>query len=233
MKTDEKLMEKIRKLFALGNDNPNEEEANVALDKARELMEENDLSEEEIFASMNEAEISESVEDHEYSDNIAKFSQILLNAAMTLLDCRMYNEPYWKGKSKRRKQKIVGFPSNLAIAVALHHELDTIARACSCAKFKNRPSLQDDYRMGFAYKVLDRCQAIAAAKKNAAAQTSTAIVLVKSNAVENYFNSLGTKMPRARTSYYNSHAYGAGMDDGSKVDLGYEKNITSETKKLS
>jgi len=105
----DRLIEKIQKLFALAGNNPNKAEAEVALNKAHELLEENNISMLEIERSTGKADNSRSDEKH--SGALYKWQQAIWEGTAKMNFCRYFR---LRGMTKGSKyeHRIVGRPSN-------------------------------------------------------------------------------------------------------------------------
>lgn len=235
MSNSTEILDKIRKLMALSQ-SPNENEAMVALNKARELMIEYKISQSE-------------VDSHEIKNK--NFVKRKLNTWCTkyndpwLLDlcgviarahcCDYYITHQYGGK--KLYMTIIGFEDDVNVAeMAFYYAMDTVYTSLRYKKkvwrgfydqygytTKDYRELQDSYAKGFISGVR------ANYKKQAEENQEVGLILVTPKEVSDYMATITGTINMGAGRSINRNEWNSGYDDGSKFDT---NRMTSGAKQI-
>ena len=210
------LIEKIKKLFALSENNPNEHEAAAAAGKARELLEAHDLS----TADLNEK--PEPVEEKMHETGKSYFSQWLIRLASVVashFNCRIV---LCSGISA--KVKFIGTATDIAIAeyvfVYLRRAIEAAAEKTEVPFGKNGRRWKDSFRCGMVKGVsnnLYRMRRRTEERHDPVVRAKSGdLVVVKRDALEAYMKDKYLKFSKHRGNYNPDHeatAHGRGIGE--------------------
>ena len=106
----DKLIEKIKKLLALGTNNPNVHEAQVAMERANKLLRENDMSMTSIL-DLESEEVGEST-----GKNVQLWTKYIYSAVSELYHCDYFTQHVTR---TRKEHVVVGTASNRTTAILI------------------------------------------------------------------------------------------------------------------
>lgn len=208
----DKILETIKKLLAHANDGGVQSEAEIEayMGKARKLMDEYDVEDHEVLKREPEkAEVGrENVYDRQ--GTLPYHAEILGNVPAILFDCRAIKQRV----DGRTVMSYVGLKRDVAVAIAMYHELLTSMKTVARVRYPWKWSrVHVSYCLGFAQRLVDRAKTM---------RTQPAIVLCKSAIVQAWIdeNLCMRESRERRTSISDPSAFTRGMLDADGVSLG-------------
>jgi len=229
VKVDDKVLKKLQKLLALSASD-NENEANLAMSKAEELMREHNLSLADIAIDGSGADV-DSAEVAGLTKSIQKWERMLGNCIANSFNGRSI---YYKLGRGGWQFTFVAGRTDLTIIVDLYERLRQTIRRMSKAYVDNNKSpfvsprtLHNSYRLGVVDVVWDRLIKVQSNSQsnnnsqNAYGLTGTELLVVKQQAVDDRVNDLfpRVKKPVRTRSVVDPDAYQQGQVDGRNVNL--------------
>lgn len=206
--TNEAILSKVKKLFALGT-SANEAEASSAIEKAHKLLKDYNLSVSDISTDHKYGIIEESVLEGKNSSNWK--TRILQGAAnANYCDLLIYKSYSLNGKTT--VQKFVGKEHNIIVAREMALYLVQVVESLS-KKFSG--SDRGSYKIGMATTLHNRLLALKIKDK----EECTALVVQEESMIKDYLknkNITEKKMPALRVRL---DAYHQGSEDGKQVSL--------------
>ena len=216
-----KVMEKIKKLLALG-ESPSQAESESAMIKAHELLKQYNLS-----LSDLEVEDSEVIDEVYTAMGRSQGWKIHLIIGITKANfCGVYTKtkPVNVGYSGRlitsKTYQFVGKPYNVAVAKAMADYLfSTIDRMATETHKGDGRAVIESYKSGIADTLYMRLESLR--KKDIIESVeSRALVVAEDKVVKDYLDNLDLKKNRTtRTSPNNWTAYQEGRDHGNRISL--------------
>lgn len=229
MSDKDKVMDKIKKLLALGK-SPNEGEATNAMAHAQALLMKHNLSMEEI----SDEEISDVIEQDVTGERsgIARWEQDLMGSIASSLNCRMikskYHVPHKYDPYKyiaRQKWRVVGSEADCVVTKylieylkdALHSLTDTHMKGMDLYG-NDRKRYRESYMLGacrtVCLKVRDKYK-----EEMPDSEEMFALVRKKDQAVQDYLDALGCRTMKARRNKVDFGAFGNGLKDGDNIGI--------------
>lgn len=248
MTTDrQKLVERVQKLLALSQ-SPNQHEAELAAQRASELMEKYQIDMDE--AALTDAKkIDVDTEYYEVEGLRMKYAWVtrLTWASARLFDCELMD----MGGLHGVRVVFVGYPDDIAMAKSMFEYLYSswnifvwrdLAKAKAEVKVLGRSFTPRDtmkYKLGhgqgYASALFNRVDVLVRARREkvqASGATGTALVIVKDTGVKDKLMELGARDVKRR----EQRGYGTGRNDGSAagntVVLGGNLPGTGSTKRI-
>jgi hypothetical protein len=231
---DRAVLERIKKLLELAKSPCNEHEAALAAEKARELLDEHNLS-------LGEVEIgaAPSAEEHFLCpENPPRYLAVLVRAVEILFDCASILSR--EGLFGPSCIALCGVPQNVeAAALTLHYFKESAHALCRARRslliIKSRRSARANqrrlisYRYGVAARILDeieKARARAQADANRAAIVHVSNAVAKRHIAEHYPN---RRIVRRRNAEIEPRSFGLGFADGERVNpAGLHKSLPGE-----
>lgn len=223
----ETLVNKIRKLLALGSDrNPNTNEREQAMAKAQELIKENNLS-------MTTIEIDEKTAGTTQSESLEirlePFTVSTLFATTKLYHCDWYQ--IWKTSRSRKTGKlteyrapvIVGTSENIGVCLEMSAWLLRSINQEALRRF-DTARIRKDFKLGAAHAILKRANDLTKQEEVAQPLAGTQLMVIRNKfalANQSYMDKLNLAKGRKSRGYTLSDggAYEAGKQFGAKVEL--------------
>lgn len=240
--TRENMVERIKKLLALGKSS-NENEAAAAMQKASNLMKEH-------LISVTDIEVLEAKEgqvvcvDYEVPDLRMKYRWVesLIEAGAVLCDCVMLVH---SGKLHGTTASIVGFQNDIDAAIVVFEHLwkswpgivkvDLLAAKAEALPVRFAPKDTMAYKQGhgtaFANAIRYRCLKIAQARKTEikeASVTGSALIVVKEDKVGDWMAENSVKSNRRPASIGSGEGLIAGRVAGEAIPLNAIKEQKQE-----
>jgi hypothetical protein len=219
----EQLLERIRKLLRLAQNNPNEHEAAVALSRAHKLCAQYNLS----LTDMEDKPAKEDpyAEHAEDRTRARPWMRTICSSVASLYFCKFYTMR--KPGGRGRQFYFVGRTTNVAIARMISEMvLNVIAQEAK--RFSPVTSDRNSFRNGAAQRIRERCDALLAEamRDETKSETGTALVLASVYARERqgvaaYLQQRGVQLiaRNTRSRSASNHAFGAGRSAGDRVNL--------------
>jgi hypothetical protein len=225
----DKIISKIQKLLAMAEDTSSPNEAMIAANRARILMDKHQLSKADIENAIGD----QFAETH--ADKKTKTAQSWLKALAAtvakLNDCRAVLQ--WDGVNFYKFQ---GFKSDAIVAkLTMDYLIESCERGCLNSGAKGR-SEKNFFRLGFVKSITSRIDEIVEKRNETFVdkQTGCSLIPVKSEMIVSHFGALGSARPAQMRppNSAGSSAYIDGLNHGKKTGL--EKQVKgTETPKLS
>ena len=238
-----KIIRKIKMLFALANNNPNENEAQLALSKAKELLQKYNIDESKLDFEYLQTEYSESnIIEREtgiiYNNRLPRYKDTLAAWIANIFDCQSVREwPYYKGETQYTIVYI-GFPLDVEIAIwALDFTLNFVEkRTKEIRKEYKRRGLRTpknfklSYTFGFIESAQDKFDILKKYKNKNETINTTTLPVIKENAIQEYLNNklgvIGT--PKLKTKV-DVNTYNKGLHDGKNFTINQPVTGNNET----
>jgi FtsZ-binding cell division protein ZapB len=172
------IIDRIRKLFALGdrNKNPNEGEVKTALAMASKLMKEHNLSLSEIDLEKQKEDI---IEEHtSMKSSISFWERKLADMVGKLFDCESIIAAGWK----RRGWIFVGFEQEAKLASKCYEYLDNVIRIMANTMSKHKL----DFYAGITDRLQERINEEIKLRTPVETSKCTAIVCCKDKLIQSY-----------------------------------------------
>lgn len=234
MKIDNSIVEKIKKLFALATDNPNENEAASALNRAKKMMRDYNLT--QIDIEKSEIEIDIKRWESDFMSQIDSYNRTLADAVGRLFDCEPILFRYGKIMKYKVKMTYVGDESDIAIASQVWPYLTKICKQKACARFgKSWTPKHRSYAEAFAETIAMRVEEIKSQERKSKTsddQQLALVVMEKESRIAKYLEDFDLKMKRrSYTGKNDVEAIRGGIDDAKKVKLNFRSQIAGEQTK--
>lgn len=216
---DPKIMKRIQKLLSLGANNDQVHEANNAMKKAAQLAEEHGLALSDVDIDGNVTNIKEDAVDLVHNRYNA-WAYPLASVVASCFDCEPIISKSRYGNLGR--MKFIGTPTDLEMTIWYYKliRLKTIRGAST--KF-DLVADQKMYGRGVLAIMQTRLtEMFKKEQEKIRTPETTALVLVKNEAVQEEMDRLYPKLKKHKTSYKMSgsvEAYREGMSDGQKMGL--------------
>jgi hypothetical protein len=224
--TDKSIVEKIRKLLALADSNRNSHthEREVAMQTALDLLAKHNLS----MAQVNNSTLDIQPEEITANFKLEPWIRSILSAS-----CRLYYTTYymrsernWNGRIER-SPVFVGTTENIAVTIDMAAWLIDSIRQESNRAHKD-PYERRSFRLGAAWRILDRANEIMETEKQAAATTSgTSLMIIRNRFERANQEHLATKNLsefKSRPVYLCMDAFADGEAFGDQVGLNRQMN---------
>jgi hypothetical protein len=217
-KESETTLQKIRKLLALADGNQNQNEREVAMQFAMDLLSKHNLTMSEVMG----VELGQQIGEYHGDIRLERWTKDVLTAACTLYYTDYYiSDRYdWKG-SRRTIPVFIGTEENVAVTMEVATWLINSIRLQSNATYKDQYDRRS-FRQGAARRVMERAVAIVEAEKSQGQTTGTSLMVVRNSlesANQKYLDKLDLHYSSPRTSYVDMKAYSQGQDFGNQVGL--------------
>lgn len=230
----DKLFERIRKLLAMAADTSSPNEAAIAARRARKLMDDHQLSLDDLKGSDGFAA--------EYVDKPYRFMPVwksVLSAGIAKInDCRASQNPVLNGKSYAYRILFQGYELDVRLAVHMYDYLVVaVERLCKAYMDEISPGyylarLGDSFKKGAAGVIQSRLYAMHEERKTMVMSSGTSLVLFKMAAVENKFGKHETGTAR-HSSDFTAHMNGQIVGESISLDpqvthrSSYTKRLTA------
>lgn len=234
MKIDSSIVEKIKKLFALASDNTNENEAASALNRAKKMMRDYNLT--QIDIEKSEIEIDIKRWESDFMSQIDSYNRTLADAVGRLFDCEPILFRYGKMMKYKVKMTYIGDESDIAIASQVWPYLTKICKQQASDRFgKSWTPKHRSYAEAFAEIIAMRVEEIKAQERKPKTeddQQFALVVLEKESRIAKYLDGLDIKMKqRSYSGQRDQEAIQAGINDAKKVKLNFRSQLTGEQQK--
>lgn len=210
----EKVVDKIRKVLALSSNNPNEEEAARALQKANKLLLEHNLGMTDIETEVNLNDVVEEVV--EEAGRVMNWKKILLSNLAKLNNCTALSDHAISFRGTA--YKLIGKKCNIEITLSMYdYLLKTLER-----KMKGNPFIgnKNSYRLGFATAIGIKIKEIIANRNTTLSSSCTALVVQEKAVVNDYMKNNYPNMQSAIiNNKVDSRSYLFGKNDGESTSL--------------
>ena len=219
----DKLMSLIKKLFNLGNKekNPNQAEAELAMEKAKTLMAKHQIKMSEI--SMTDPTQNNYNEQEGFEKRVLRdWDKRLAQAVAKVCLCNIFTT-YGNGVKGRLVQKIIffGLESDTSVAKELYIELRKTLNRMARESYLNKPD-QRSYMLGVATGLYMRAQSVVKDLNQKEAEQYGALVVIKDHALSKAWELLrqqkGLKTTKLRRLRFRA-SYLHGQEDSKKVSL--------------
>lgn len=237
-----KLVDKIMKLFALGNASANNVEAETlaAVTKAREMMARHQISMAEIEMAKG-ASAADAVRIHiqhhrAYTRKVAELAQYdyaVAEAVSIMCDCRWYlNHPIGGDGKKFTSVVFLGDEADVALASELFMIWLQSVRKAARQAFGGGKNVwtpqHTSYAVGFGVRLCDRAKEQVRNLNVDEQKTWALVVANKSQALSRAWDEMVfTKTKERKKKAYDSEAYSKGYLDGGKFNMG-KKILTGQ-----
>lgn len=227
MAKDEKIIERVKALLAMGNDVSSPNEAAIALKRARALMDKHQIGMNEIQAWDKDDNNFDEATVETNSSNRKRWLEMLVAAVSKLNDCTVRIRRKYDEKS----DKIVifylfqGFAEDVALSEFMASYL---SEACETLYKRDKERLgiegnqgRNSYLVGISNGLCERIEIMIEERKqqDMTLSTGTSLMLLKSEAVKEKFGETKYSTARVKRSI-NHDAYQAGQKASKEVHLG-------------
>ena len=218
---NKKLIEKINKILALGENNPNEEERQSALNKAAELLKEHNLSMEDLIVSKKS-----DIEEHNIIGDTQKCPQwktMLVAEITNLFDCYvLLSYPYIEDFNYEKKYmfKIIGYKKDRELAIYFYKHIESWIRT-SIFSIRNTGENINSYQysLGVSIVVIKRLKELYEKKEEVSSNCKDLMVIKKDNVQKHIEDNYNTSKKRVQPKISKRDDYIRGLADGRKVPL--------------
>lgn len=218
----EKIIERIRKLFALGASS-NQHEAELAMAKANELMQEHQIS----VVQLDDTDDEKIVREEYTLDHGARYVNSI--ALLAQAAAQLYNAKSLRYTNQGAKVTLIfyGTPSDIVLAKATFNHLLLSWHSIAEHDIRNRlydanvplKTYKNSHLRGYAYALLKRIEKLVDERNSNVVQaTGKDLVLVKDAALNDFMT--GIKTRTAQAASVNAQAYHAGKVKGENIALG-------------
>jgi hypothetical protein len=221
---DESVLQKIRKLLALAQNNKNANERDVAMQFAMDMLAKHNLSMAQIMQAGAIGDDNGAVKVGEYESDIRleRWTKDICSAVCKLYYCDYYmtgalSENY----ALRTVPVFIGTRENISVAIEVANYLIRSVRSESNMAFKDA-ALRRSFRQGAARRIYERACQMIAAEKSQGTSTGTSLIVVRNGlekANQSYLKKLKLKYTTPRVSYIDGNAYNQGQEFGDSVGL--------------
>ena len=159
MTINENVLQKIKKLFKLAADNPNENEANSAMEKAHALMREYGIA----SAHLHEKETELNVEGwtSEYLSQVDSYARVLARAVATLFNCEQWMFRPGKSMAYKVQMCFAGEATDVALTAEVWPQMVKMAKNIASRHYgKGWTPKHRTFAEAFAIRINERCNAI-------------------------------------------------------------------------
>lgn len=244
MVVNQQIVETIKKLFALGGNNPSELEAAAAIEKAHKLMKKYGIDSIELDAD-NGSEMDIKGWESDWLSQVDSYSKILSHAVAKLFDLQQWMVRPGKKHGYKVKVCFAGEATDLAIGIEVWPYLVNMAKrlASKYAGSGWTPSHRS-FAEAFATRIYGRVKEMREQEKEQAWEdklegnktaeqqenASYALVVAKKEEhLEKWFANMGINLkvgkPRKMTGQYDPFAGAAGARAGAQVNLNFRKQV--------
>lgn len=227
------LVEKVLKLFSLGDAsrNPNEAEVNAAITRARELMTEHAISDADLLAygTAKAKKVAILVKDEvAYTLKRGSFAAYDTGIARTvdaICDTHNYVVDSHTPSGKFISRRFFGAEADVAVAVALFNRLMDTMKNMAKVQYGTRWSTpHSSYCLGLAVRLMNRARELYAKTETmleTTGHTGTALMLRDKRAVvDEHAKKLGLKTTKPRSQKVDAGAWDRGTQAADSIDLG-------------
>jgi len=234
MDDQEQILSRVKKLFQLASNNPNENEANAALAKMHALLKEHDLDFSSVTqeAKENEEKIIEQMtpEVTQYS----KYEYALMNAVGILCNTKGIKGHGRVAKSRTYRYVFIAFVGSridVAVSIEAWNWLRAQAKSLSVQHLgKGSTPEHRNFCEGFSYRIFARAKAIKTERNKSEQQENKYALIVqnKDALIQKYFRDTGVKKGRASPNRgsHDHASFDLGSTAGEKVNLNFRNSIS-------
>jgi len=230
--TDQSIVDRVRKLFALASDNSNENESHAALEMARKLMKQHNIAQIDVEAGEENVNVDINLWKSESLSQIDTYSRYLATAAATLFDCQHWLMRGGAWNKYRVVMHFAGEATDVALASEVWPWLVKQAKMYAQNLFgKGWTPRHRSFAEAFGTRIYNRVlEMIEREKKcdNEVDQKYALVVAGKESAVKQYMDNLGIQIKlrnlSARGKQY-SDAIVAGLNAADKVNLNFRSQV--------
>jgi hypothetical protein len=216
--TPETTLQKIRKLLALADGNENENEREVAMQFAMDLLAKHNLT----VSEVQQAEFDQHTGEYTGSIRLERWTRDVVNAACTLYYTDFYIRDIYTAKGTFRTVPVfIGTEENVAVTMEVATWLVNSIRLESNALYSDAYERRS-FRQGAACRVLERAIAMVEAEKRQGQSTGTSLMVVRNSlesANQKYLERLDLRYTSPRSSYIDGAAFAQGQNFGDHVGL--------------
>lgn len=217
----EDILEKVKKLLALGTSS-NENEAALAVKRAHELLRQYNLS-------LSDVHLSE-VDEHQIIESGRKSKKedmLLLNLVCKQNYCRLIISNYYKGESKHC-HTIIGLKHNVECSIEMYKYLDETVQRLTKAFMsrhnhtkRERKRVKKSYQLGIVSGLYKKLEQPGNNYWGEVPQGSLVFVKKAESVVQEYVEKKypSLKQTKSRGSMVDSHAYNNGRADSNDISL--------------
>ncbi len=216
---DSAVLEKIKKLLALADGNQNENEREVAMQFAMEMLAKHNLT----ISELHGDELDIQVVEVEAEFHLHPWVRRVLDTACTLYYTDYYySQRYnWTTGASRNFPVFVGTADNIAVTMEVATWLINSIRLESNRSYKD-PALRRSFRLGAATRLRERAECLVASESATAAGSRNSLMVIRNQlqrANEDYLSTLDLEQTTMRRSTVVHSAYEAGKEFGNQVVL--------------
>ena len=228
-KVSDKILQRIKKLMALGLGDPDSPEAKSAMDKVAELMQEHGVAEIDLEDNghiKTSSLIEEIVEC--YSKSTDKWERVLGTQIAKAFDCKMLTLN--SGKYFPNSRTFLGAKSDVKLSIYFYKFIRMQIMRGAESQFDLIRD-QKSYGFGCVSKVVERLKDMYAKREEVMTEESQALIVVKKDDVVNFYKE---KYPHTTKggSYKitgSADAYSKGQADGNKIQMSRQVGNKSAT----
>lgn len=235
MNKKEVMAEKIRKLLNLAENNDNENQALAALAKARELMREYGISEDEVNDSGEKVDkMLVEMFGSDYLSQIDTWNNILVRATGDLFDCTAFVQRSGKSNKYRVRVFFVGTSADVALAREVWPFFVQYVRKKATENFG--PGWNPKHRTFaemFAIRLLERVESLLEQErlsKDPQIQQYGLVLAEKQNQITRYLEQNGIKLGAGGGKHirgeFDANAARKGTEAADSVNLNFRKQVT-------
>lgn len=219
---DEHILKKITNLLAMADGQANENESEIALSKAYNLMQEYGLSREDVANMNKDAVLGPLDEQRLVRTPMTAWEQRLLCTIAHLFDCEVLRDELRSRYGAEIKFSIIGREGNRATAKVMYdwlrHKID-----------RDKYRIPARARTGYCIGVVDELALKAKALKQDNANKTDAWGIVPMDEVAVWMNNKYGKLDshKSTTTTSDWSAYGQGRADGKNVNLNKQMTTTA------
>lgn len=213
----ERVIRKVKKLLAMASDVSSPNEAAIAARRARSLMDQHQLSQEDLLIDTDDR-FGVSASEKTYKQ-LPTWARFLAQAAGQLNDCEVVIHREWN--PKKVKFEFRGFATDADLSAHTHAYLVDVCNSLLKRSSVSGRSGVNFYRVGFAEQILSRVYQITSERETIKTAAGQALVACKKGMVESHFE----RLPSAANANYRNPdeseicAYHKGVNDARSVQL--------------
>jgi len=225
------IVRRIKKITALANNNPNEEERAVAMKMAAKLLAKYNLDMQAVEDHAGENDVTEEA----LTTCTEKWALHIISTACHLYYCRYFLSVIQNGKRRIQKPVIIGTKANTTIAIEIANWLIAQVRRESNARFLT-PQERRSFRLGAAARLYTKAHEMIRAEEKAqmtAKATGTSLMVLRNQLDSRNEQYLADRYPNLRasprrSSKVNADAYLQGKSYGDTISLTRQVPGTSQ-----
>jgi hypothetical protein len=220
----ETTLQRIKKLLALADGNPNEHEREVAMQFALDLLGKHNLT----VTDVEDADFDQQTKEFHVDMKLDKWVRYVLTATSKLYytDYYIHQTRTWNG-SLKNTPAFIGTEENVAVTIEVATWLLNSIRLESNYTYTD-PSDRRSFRLGAAFRILERAFEIITAEELAEKHSKsnnssgTSLMVIRNSlqaANQRYLANMNLKEFKSRRAYIDREAYDEGANFGDSVGL--------------